>query len=161
MLPTSPFDAAKSIFAGLSVIKFTPTNGQEIVFESRLLNSKNDQEIKDISRPDTAGVLRKVRTVLSKAQESFIFEMDEAKRLLDLFGGALAGRVTGVCTLYLPDPDDESGKVALKSEEDFPCVITRDGDVKFGDADFTKASITIESTKAGAIAWTADADITS
>lgn len=155
-LPSSTFDPAKSIFAGLSIIQFTPSGGSAIVFESRLLDNELEQEEKSIELPDAAGVLRKVRTVLSKQQESFKFELVEAKRLLDIFGNALAGRKVGVATIYIPDPDDASGKVALKSETGFACTVIRDGGVKFGDADFTKATIKIESNKKGAITWTPD-----
>jgi hypothetical protein len=156
-LPSAPFDTAKSIFAGLAIIELTPTGGTKVVFESRLLTSKLEQEIKDISRPDSKGVLRKVRTVLTKQQESFTFEIDEAKRLLDIFANSLAGRVTGVCTLWLPDPDDLTGKIALKSEVGFACTITRDGDMPFGNSEFAKATINLESNKQGPITWTADA----
>ena len=156
-LPTAPFDAAKSLFAGLSIIEFTPTGGEAVVFESRLLTSKIEQEEKSIERPDAKGVLRKVRTVLTKQVESFTFEVDELKRILPIFGGSLGGRVTGVATFWLPDPNDAAGKVAMKSEVGFACTVTRDGDVKFGDSDFSKATIKIESNKAGAITWTADA----
>lgn len=127
-----------------------------LVFESRLLDSKNQQENKEILRPDGSGVLRKVRIVTTKREESFSFEMDEAKRLLSVFSGALSGLVTATCTIWLPDPSDASGNVALKSENDFACTVYRDGDLKFGDGDFTKPTIMIESTKPGSIAWTVD-----
>jgi hypothetical protein len=128
------------------------------IFECPKVDNKLEQEFKDISRPDSRGVLRKVRTVTTKEQESYDFVMDEAKRLLDIFG-ALAGRVTGYATIYAPDPDDASGKCALVSETDFACTVTRGGDMTFGDSDFTKPTIHIESNKAGAITWTADASI--
>jgi hypothetical protein len=63
------------------------------------------------------------------------------------------------CSLWLPDPADASGKCALVSEADFSCTVTRDGDSKFGDGDFTKASINIESTKSGQIIFTPDATV--
>jgi hypothetical protein len=135
-----------------SVGSFQPV----LVFESRLLDSKADQENKDITRPDSSGILRKVRSVTTKREESFMFEMDEAKRLLGIFSGSLSGLVTATCTLWLPDPADSTGNVSLKSETDFACTVYRDGDLKFGDGDFTKANIMIESNKAGSITWTAD-----
>jgi hypothetical protein len=127
-----------------------------VIFESRLLNSKPTQEVKKLQRPDAAGVLRTVRQVRTSSEESFTYEMDEGKRLLEIFSGALSGFVTATCTLWLPDPADSTGNVALKSETDFTCTVTGDGDTKFGDSDFTKPSIMITSTKAGAITWTAD-----
>jgi len=130
-----------------------------VIFESRMIDSELEQDEKHIELPDASGVLRRVRSVLTKQQESFKFEVMEAKRLLAIFGGAMAGRITGKTTLYIPDPDDVSGKVALKSETDFDATITRDGGVKFGDADFTKATIKLTSNKKGAITWTADATV--
>jgi hypothetical protein len=233
-LPTSPFDATKSIYAGKSVIAFRPTSlkytgctgqatgdtitkaahgyqdGDTVVFvsgtgftgltagniyfvrdratdtfklaatsggaaiditvdgtvgvfhlthifESRLLESKLDQEEKAIEMPDSSGILRKVRTMLSKQQENFTFESPQPKRLLKIFSSALGGRVAGTCTLWIPDPDDASGYVSLKSEADFAATVTRDGNIKFGDSDFSKVTLNIESNKQGAITWTADA----
>lgn len=129
------------------------------VFESIKIDSKLEQETKDILRPDARGVQRKARTVTVKEQESFDYVVDEAKRLLGVFSGSLAGRVTGYATIYTPDPDDVSGKCALVSETDFACTVTRTGDMTFGDGDFTKPSIHIESNKVGAVTWTADASV--
>lgn len=157
-LPTSPFDAAESIFAGLSIIDFIPSGGVSTVFESRLLDEEPEQEEKALEMPDANGVLREVRSVLTKQKETYKFELVEPKRLLTIFGGALSGRVTGTVTLFIPDPDDAAGKVALTSES-FACTITRDGGVKFGDADFTKATIKITSNKQGSVTWTADAAV--
>jgi hypothetical protein len=159
-IPNSPFDAAKSIFAGLCVIEFTPTSGTKLTFDSKLIDQDLDQEEKSIEMPDSNGVLRKVRTVLTKHQETFKFELIEAKRLLEIFGNALSGRREGVCTLWIPDPSDATGKIALKSEVGFACTVTRDGAIKFGDGDFTKSTIKITSNKSGAITWSADAATT-
>lgn len=156
-IPTSPFDATKSIYAGLSVIDFTPAGGSSTVFESRLLDISLDETEQNIKRPDANGVLRSVRTVVTESTESMTFEVDEAKRLAtDLFGGALTGRVTGVATIWVPDPDDDTGKVALKSEVGFPCTISVEGNIKFGDGDFTKVQLKLVSNKQGAITWTVD-----
>ena len=126
------------------------------IFEAQLLTSKNDQEEKSIMAPDASGILRKARTVLTKQAEDFPLEILEVKRLLDIFDGALAGRKVGTCTIWIPDPDDATGTVALKSETDFACTVTRDGDVPFGQSDASKATINIESNKAGLVTWTAD-----
>jgi hypothetical protein len=159
MLPTSPFDAAKSIFAGLSVIQLK-IGQTPLVFEAPQLDDDPEQETKSLPRPDAKGVLRNARTVETKANEKWTFGLDEVKRLLDIFNGALRGRVDCTATLWIPDPDDESGKIALKSEEDFPCTVTRDGKLTFGNSDFSKATIKIESRKSGNVTWTADADLT-
>lgn len=127
------------------------------IFGAKLITNKLEQEVKDLERPDSAGVIRKARSVLTKQNESFPFEIDEVKRLLTIFNGSLAGRVTGNATIYCPDPDDASGNVSLKSEADFACTVTRDGDLPMGNSEFSKATLNIESNKTtGAITWTAD-----
>ena len=125
-------------------------------FEAQLLTAKNEQEEKTIMAPDSTGILRKARTVLVKQAEDFPFDILEVKRLIDMFGGTLAGRKTGTCTIWIPDPDDATGAVALKSETDFACTVTRSADVAFGGSDASKTTINIESNKAGMVSWTAD-----
>lgn len=127
------------------------------VFESRKLSHKDNREFKMIERPDSAGVLRVVRKVCTKGAEEFIYELDEAKRLpSELFQGALSGIREGTATIWEPDPSDATGKAALKSDEDFSCDITRDGDANFGDGDFTKVQIKIASRKSGDVLFTVD-----
>lgn len=233
-LPTAPFDAAKSIFAGLSVIQLkllpqltgvtaeadtdllslaghTLVNDQQLqyvsgtgftgldagttyfvrdvvagvsyklaatkggaavditldgtvgvfqpvsVFESRKLSHKDNREFKMIERPDAKGVLRVVRKVCVKGAEEFTYEVDEAKRLVtEIFQGALSGIREGTATIWEPDPADAAGKTALKSDVDFSCDITREGDLNFGDGDFTKAQLKLSSRKAGDVIFVAD-----
>lgn len=131
-----------------------------LVFEAAKLEDDPEQEIKTLSRPDARGVMRAVRGVRTKGQEKWTFELDEVKRLLPLFSGALIGVKSGTCTLWIPDVDDASGKCALKSENDFACQVSRDGKMGHGGGDFSKATIKIESRKAGDVTWTADATIT-
>lgn len=157
-LPTSPFDTAKSIFAGLCVLQ-VKIGLTTLTFESKMLKHKLDQELKHIERPDSAGVLRRARTVITKQFESWQFEVDEAKRVVSFFSGALAGRVDATITIWTPDPDDAAGKVALKSEVDFACSITRDGDLDFGNSEFTKATINVDSNETHAIIFVVDGDV--
>jgi hypothetical protein len=128
-----------------------------IVFEAIKLEADGDEQKKQLKRPDAQGVLRTIRTVRTESSESFKFDVQDIKRLLRIFGGALKGYITGTATIWIPDPADASGKVALKSEADFACTLTRDGGVSFGDSDFSKSTIMIESNKVGDVAWTADA----
>lgn len=232
-LPSAPFDAAKSLFAGLSIIQlkllpqlagvaaeaddetFTKNghglaNGQALlfvsgtgftgltagmvyyvrdaaantfklaaapggaaiditldgsdglfqpvsIFESRKLTHRDNREFKTIERPDAQGVLRTVRKVCVKGAEEFIYEVDEAKRLVtEIFQGALSGIREGTATIWEPDPSDATGKVALKSDTDFAVDITREGDGNFGDGDFTKLQLKLSSRKNGDVLWTAD-----
>ena len=126
------------------------------VFEASKVDNKLEQETESIMRPASNGVKRKVRTVTTSEQESYEFIMDEPKRLLDIFGGKLCGRVDGYCQIFMPDPNDATNFCSLVSEMDFACSFTRAGDMTAGDAKFTTPNIKIESNKAGAVSWTAD-----
>jgi hypothetical protein len=126
------------------------------VLEAESLNSKMDQQLGNIMAPDATGVLRKVREWLKSQAESFPFDILEVKRLPDIFDGGLAGRKVGTATIWVPDPDDASGVIALKSETDFPCTVIREGDLPFGKAEASKTSINISSNKAGVVQWTLD-----
>lgn len=159
-VPTADTFQVSATSGGSAIAVGTSTAGifrPIVIFGSKLLTPKLDQQIVDLKRPDAAGVLRKARSVLTEQNESFTFEVDEVKRLLSVFNGSLAGRVTGNATIYCPDPDDVSGNVSLKSEADFPCTVTRDGDLSIGNSEFSKATFNLESNKTtGAITWSAD-----
>lgn len=230
-LPTAPFDATKSIFAGLSVIQLkllpqltgvtaattviskaghTLVTGQLVqfvsgtgftglvagtnyfvrdvvagvsfglaatkggaaiavgtstvgvfapvsVFEVATLDDDPEQEVKYLKRPDAKGKLRTARSVETSATEKWMFALDEVKRLLEVFDGKLRGRKSATCTMWIPDPDDAAGTVALKSQADFPCTVSRDGKLTFGGSEFSKSSIKLESTHTDDVSWTADA----
>lgn len=136
-----------------SVGVFAPVS----VFEVADLSDNPDQELKYLSRPDAAGVLRNVRAVETKGNEKWTWGLDEVKRLLEVFGGALRGRKNATATIWIPDVDLPAGTVALKSENDFPVIVTRDGEVKFGGGEFSKATMKVESMKSGNVTWAADA----
>lgn len=158
-LPVATFDPADSIFSGLSIIQFTPEGGTATaeVFEAAQIDDDPEQEVKYLDRPNKKGQMRHARSVETKANEKWTFGLDEVKRLTTLFGGKLRGRIKGTCTLWIPDTDDETGKIALKSQDAFKCVLSRDGKVQFGGGEFSKATIKIESEEADDITWTKDA----
>jgi hypothetical protein len=152
-LAASPGGSAISVGTSSAGV-FQPVS----VFESRKLAHKDSREFKTIDRPDAQGILRPVRKVCIKGAEEFTYELEEPKRLVtELFGGALSGFREGTATIWEPDPADASGKVALKSESDFACDVTREGDLTFGDSDFSRATIRIASRKSGDVLWTVDA----
>ena len=127
------------------------------VFETRKLSHKDNRQFKTIDRPDAKGVVRPARKFVISGAETFMYEVDEAKRLVsEIFQGALSGIREGTCTIWEPDPTDASGKVALKSDTDFACDITRDGDMNFGDGDATKCQLAINSRKTGDVLFTVD-----
>jgi hypothetical protein len=163
VLPRSPFDAALSIFNGLSIIqlKIGTTVPVTLVFEATKLEDNPTQEIKYLERPGLDGVVRKLRAVRTKGYEVYTFDLQEVKRLMTIFGGATIGSVNATCSLFVPDVNDDTGTVAMISEADFPCLVTRDGKVTHGDGKFSDATIKIESLKTGDIQWTKDAVVAS
>jgi hypothetical protein len=134
---------------------FTPVH----IFEATKLDDEPESEVKHLPRPDARGVIRNVRSVRTKSVEKFKFDLDEVKRLRELFGGAMVGRKEGTCTLWVPDVDDDTGKCALKSENDFACTVSRDGNISHGGGEFSKSTIMIESNKTGDITWSADVSV--
>lgn len=129
-----------------------------LVFQSKKLDFSGDQTDVSIQLPDSAGCSWDVRTVTVSGNEQWKFELVDPKRMLSIFGNKLSGRVNGTVILYMPDPDDASGKCALVSES-FSCRITRDGGMTFGGGGFTTATINIKSLKQGAVVVNRDAAV--
>lgn len=127
------------------------------IYEAAKLEDDPESEMKYLDRPDARGRLRHARGVETKAFEKWMFDLDEVKRVLEIFSGKMRGRKNGTCTLWIPDPDDATGKVALKSEADFPVIVSRDGKITHGDSNFSKAVIKIESSADDDVSWTKDA----
>ncbi len=157
-LPSAPFDPANSIFNGLSIIQIK-IGANTYVYEATQLEDDPEQEVKVLTRPNSKGVVRPARRVQIKANEKWTFALDEVKRLLEIFSGKLRGTVQAQVTLWIPDVDDANNKCALKSQELFNATITRDGKLTFGNSDFSKTSIRIESDDDDDITWTKDAVI--
>ncbi len=158
-IPSCPFDPAQSIFNGLSIISLKLGTAPALIFEATKITDDPEQATKTLDRPGKDGVVRPRRSVLTKGAEKWTFELDEVKRLLDIFDGHLSGTVEATCQLWLPDVDDDTGKCALVSEADFDVQVSRDGGVDFGGGDYSKAKIKIESLKAGLVHWDADANV--
>ena len=129
------------------------------VFECAKVADKGTLEEKTITRPDSKGVNWDVRSWVSKAGEEFTSEMDDIKRFLLYFNGALRGRVVGTATRWRPDIDDVSGKCAMVSETDWPCTMSSDGDQNDGDSKQTTGTLKFKSNKLGFITYTADATV--
>ena len=127
------------------------------IFASKKSKNKAGDEMKYLERPDVNGTVRRLRSARTKAQDSFNCYVDEVKRLPDVFAGAMAGRRTGTCTIYIPDIDDADGFVSQKSE-DFTCTVTREGDIDYGE-DFTSATLLVESNEDHDLQWENDAAV--
>lgn len=128
------------------------------VFESNTLKEGGNDTFEDFKRYGTDGVQRTKRKVLSESSNEISWEVDEAKRLLDIFGGRMNGlAVARGVTVWVQDPDDATGKCALKSIE-FPANITRDGEVTMEKK--VVATLKAENTGDTPITYTPDASTT-
>ena len=128
------------------------------VFESNTLKEGGNDTFEDFKRYGTDGVQRTKRKVLSESSNEISWEVDEAKRLLDIFGGRMNGlAVARGVTVWVQDPDDATGKCALKSTE-FPANITRDGEVTMEKK--VVATLKAENTGDTPITYTPDASTT-
>ena len=128
------------------------------VFESNTLKDGGNDTFEDFKRYGTDGVQRTKRKVLSESVNEISWEVDEAKRLLDIFGGRMNGlAVARGVTVWVQDPDDATGKCALKSTE-FPANITRDGEVTMEKK--VVATLKAENTGDTPITYTPDAATT-
>ncbi len=127
------------------------------VFESNTLKEGGTESYEDFKRYGTDGVPRTKRKVISESVNQVSWEVDEAKRLLDIFNGRMSGlAVASGVTIWVRDPDDASGKCALKSST-FAANITRDGEVTMDKKVIT--TLMAESTEDTPITYTADASI--
>ena len=127
------------------------------VFESNTLKEGGTESYEDFKRYGTDGVPRTKRKVISESVNKVSWEVDEAKRLLDIFDGRMSGlAVASGVTIWVRDPDDASGKCALKSST-FAANITRDGEVTMDKKVIT--TLMAESTEDTPITYTADASI--
>jgi hypothetical protein len=133
---------------------FTPIH----IFEAPKLTDDPEQEMKYLPRPGFDGAIRNVRAIRTKSNERWMFDLEEFKRLFEISGGTKVFRKVGTCTLWIPDVDD-SGTVALKSEDDFSVVVSRDGSVAHGGGEFSKAVIKIESLEDHDVVWSVDASL--
>lgn len=156
-VPTSTTLKLSATVGGAAITVGTSTVGifqPVLVFEAEKIDDDPEMEIKYLSRPDSKGTLRNVRSVRTKSNEKWTFALEEVKRLISIFG-ALFGRATGTVTIWIPDVDDASGKCAFKSENDFAGTVSRDGKMSHG-GDFSNCTIKIESNKAGDVQWAVD-----
>lgn len=157
-LPTVAHTPANTVYGGRSYLVFTSNAATPVVTEviSKMVDYSGDSELAKRMVPDAKGVMRPDRIVRKSASESFVFETEELTKVTAILGGSLNGFATGTAVVFICDPDDASGKVAVKSES-FPCTVSRDGNISFQD-DFSKAKIKVESTKVGDITFTLDGD---
>lgn len=126
-----------------------------LVFEVPSLEDDPEQETKPLPRPGFDAKVRNAANPVTKRIERWSAQLDEVKRLPQIFAGALSGSATALATFWIPHYTD-TATVALKTEADFPVTITRDGKVGFG-GDWSKATLKFESNKSSNVLWSTDA----
>lgn len=109
-----------------------------------------------IEMPDDLGVYHPIRSDYGAQAESWSFPSHEVRRLTKFFNGALQGIRRGTAKLWIPDAALAAASVttAFLESEWFSAVVTRGGNVSFGDKKHSVATIKIESQKQGAVTWT-------
>jgi len=145
--------AAISITVAGSAGVFRPCE----VFESKMAKHNASEKYDSFKRYASNGVLRDVGgKYIDERIEKVSWEIDEAKRLLTLFGGKLSGLATGKVTMWVRDPRDASGKTALTTSA-FQADVTRDADITFDKQ--VIAMVTAESKDDDLVTFTPDGSI--
>lgn len=154
-LPTAAFDPTKTVVPQKSIAVFTPTGGTAVNLIGKVANYDQSMEFVRREVPGSDNLLRADRIVPIRQSESFKFELEEVARLVDVFGG-LSGAKQGTVELYIVDPDDAAGKVAIKTNA-FSCLATLEGGINFSANEFSKGTIMFEAREK--ITFTIDATV--
>lgn len=159
VLPTAPFDPAKTIFGSKVIAVFTPTSGTAFNIPAKVGDYiyKSTEVMRKV--PDSQGINRPDRVDISEAEERLeLVDLEEVDDVIANMGGFAVKNKQGTVVIWVLDQDDPTGtSVRLKSDS-FPCSIkVKDGTTKFGGGDHSKVSLSLLSLKAGAIVWTPNA----
>lgn len=127
-----------------------------IVLEATEIEEKSSQQTKEYKRPNGKGVTYVLRRKRVEATNDFAVPVDDVKRLPTFFNGAKTGEIDCLGTVFKPDVDDLPGFCSEVSEQDFPCRLTVDGSIKYGNGEYSKASLKVEVTKNGDLLWDTD-----
>lgn len=154
-LPNVSFDPTKTVVAQKSYAVFTPSGGAAVNLVGKLANY--EQTIDTIKRevPGADMLLRPDRVVGIRHNEMFKFELEDVKSLTGIFGG-LSGIKQGTVELFITDPNDAAGKVAIKTNA-FACTATLDGGINFQQSEFAKGIISFEAREK--ITFSVDANV--
>lgn len=127
------------------------------VFESNNVKQGGNESYEEFKRYGDDGRPRTKRKIVSESVDKITWEVDEAKRLLSVFNGRMNGlAVAKGVTLWVRDPNDATGKVALRSST-FAANITRQGEITLEK----KVVVTLEaeSTEDASITFTKDVSV--
>lgn len=135
-------------------------DGPQTVLRVDYLGDAGTLELGDLMAPGADnGPAYSARNWERSRSELYRFRCKEVKKVIALLGG-LTGRKSGACTLYVRDPDDAADKVALRSDEGFPCSLYRDtAEVTHSGDNPSEVTLIVKSHKDGQITWTPDADV--
>lgn len=152
-LTTASGSAAISIASGASAGVFALVIGWE---SASVADESQAPAAEAIEMSDDYGVYYPIRKDYGSQSESWTLTSHEVRRLTKIFNGALQGVRRGVAKLWIPDAALAQSGVTdpfLESEW-FSAVVTRGGNVSFGDKKHSVATIRVESQKQGAVSWT-------
>ena len=127
------------------------------VFESNNVKQGGNESYEEFKRYGDDGRPRTKRKIVSESVDKITWEVDEAKRLLSVFNGRMNGlAVAKGVTLWVRDPNDATGTVALRSST-FAANITRQGEINLEK----KVVVTLEaeSTEDAPITFTKDVSV--
>lgn len=123
-----------------------------------LEDSSSAPEMEQLKRRGADGIEGIVDEEIKSYAAAWTFDLDEAMRLLEIYGGKLNGNVSGYATIYVRDTKDASGKVRMKSERFYASLI-RDGSASFGGGAYTKPKLRLSAKKpdGSQVTWSANA----
>lgn len=123
-----------------------------------LTDESGAPELVMLKRRGSDGIEGTVDEEIKSYAAAWSWPLDEAMRLLEIYGGKLNGNVSGYATIAVRDTKDESGKVRMKSERFYASLI-RDGSASFGGGEYTVPKLKLSAKKADGsqVTWTANA----
>ena len=123
-----------------------------------LTDESGAPELVMLKRRGSDGIEGTVDEEIKSYAAAWSWPLDEAMRLIDIYGGKLNGNVSGYATIAVRDTKDEAGKVRMKSERFYASLI-RDGSASFGGGEYTVPKLKLSAKKADGsqVTWTANA----
>lgn len=144
-IPTTAFDPTKTIIPKKTYLVLTPSGGTAVTLPGKVANYEQSIETTSREVPDADGFLVPDRIAKKKRTQSVKFEVEDVKSIGPAFKGTTieGGLQEGTAELFIVDPDDATGKVALHSNV-FKASWQLDGGYNFQHAEVAKATLKIE-----------------
>ena len=143
-IPATAFDPSATIIARKSFITFTPAGGGaqsalNIVCQKIEVEASVDYVENEVPSGKYIMTNRKVPKKLNFEVKA---ELSDVNPVIDYFG-SLPFSGKGTAEVFVCDPDDATGKVAVHLKP-FPCEFSSDGSLTFEGENFTKLNVVIE-----------------